>query len=150
MNASPPFLLLVQGLLGISDPEVIFENQFLLNNICLLYSTISKVINRKASGYALLMTSAARDGGLREDSIKLFSNLVHPRTSQKYDKEVLSKGWDQPLVAALHSEKEHFRNLHEAIQKKAELILVSATEAEIDGVGDEIDQLLDTTPPQVQ
>ena len=150
MNASPSFLLLVQGLLGISDPEAIFENQFLQNNVCLLYSTLSKVVNRKASGYALLMTSAARDGGLREDSIKLFPSLVHPRTSQKYDKEVLSKGWDQPLAAALQSEKEHFRNLHEAIKKKSELILESASEAEIDLVGEEIDQLWDTTPPQVQ
>ena len=51
-----------------------------------MYSTVSKIINRKATGYALLMTTAVRDGGLREDTIKLFSMLVHPRTSKKYVK----------------------------------------------------------------
>ena len=85
-NSPHAFLLLVQGLLGISNPEDIFESQFLLNNVCFMYSTVSKIINRKATGYALLMTTAVRDGGLREDTIKLFSMLVHPRTSQKYVK----------------------------------------------------------------
>ena len=79
------------------------DSQYLLNNICFMYSTVSKIINRKATGYALLMTTAVRDGGLREDTIKLFSMLVHPRTSQKYDKEVLARGWDQPLEIELQS-----------------------------------------------
>ena len=105
-NSSPAFLLLVQGLLGISEPDEIFCSQYLLNNICFLYSTVAKMLNRKASGYALLMTSAVRDGGLREDTIKLFSMLAHPRTSQKYDKDVLSQGWDQPLQQALGAENE--------------------------------------------
>jgi hypothetical protein len=48
------------------------SSRYLLNSI-FIYGSISKIINTNASGYALLMTSAVRDGGLREDSIKLFS-----------------------------------------------------------------------------
>ena len=147
-NSPPAFLLLVKGLLGISDPEVVFDSQFLLNNVCLLYSTISKAINRKATAYALLMTTAARDGGLREDSIKLFSMLVHPRTSQKYDKEVLAKGWDKPLKAALETEKEHFSKLHEAFLRKEEMEQVTGEDT--GQVEEEINQLVDTVPKQVQ
>ena len=149
-NSSSAFLLLVKGLLGIADPEIIFDSQYLLNNICSLYSCMSKVINRKATGYALLMTSAARDGGLREDSIKLFSMLVHPRTSQKYDKEVMCKDWDKPLSDALSAEKEHFEKLHRALQKKADLIIEGASDDEIGQVKVEIKQLHDSVPPQVQ
>ena len=146
-SQSPPaFLLLVQGLLGISDPDTIFESQHLLNNVCFLYSTISKTMNRKATGYALLMTTTARDGGLREDSIKTFSMFVHPRTSQKYDREVLSKGWDKPLEETLVAEKEHFVKLHEALRKK----IVIDVDENIDEVDDEIEELLNTIPPQVQ
>ena len=149
-NSSPAFLLLVTGLLGISDPEVVFESQYLINTVCFIYSTICKVINRKATGYALLLTNAVRDGGLREDSIKLFSMLVHPRTSQKYDRGVLSKDWDLPLATTLQAEKEHFSNLHEALQNKSSLIEESATDAEIKQIGEEISQLIGSTPPQVQ
>ena len=139
------FLLLVQGLLGISDPETIFDSQHLLNNICFLYSTISKTMNRKATGYALLMTTTARDGGLREDSIKLFPMFVHPRTSQKYDREVLSKDWDKPLEETLLAEKEHFVKIHEAFRKK---MLVDVDE-NMEEVDDELEQLLNTIPQQV-
>ena len=150
-NSSSAFLCLVQGLLGISDPDEIFNSQYLLNNICFIYSSISKIINRKATGYALLMTSAVRDGGLREDSIKLFSMLVHPRTSQKYDREVLAKGWDQPLEAALNSEREHFKKLHDALEKKADLLKdATSADAEISEVEKEVTQLLDSSPLQVQ
>jgi hypothetical protein len=98
-----------------------------------------------------LMTSAVRDGGLREDSIKLFSMLVHPRTSQKYDREVLAKGWDQPLEAALNSEREHFKKLHDALEKKADLLKdATSADAEISEVEKEVTQLLDSSPLQVQ
>ena len=150
LNSSPAFLILVQGILGITDPEVIFESQFLVNNIAFLYSTVSKVLNRKATGYALLMTTAARDGGLREDSIKLFSMFVHPRTSQKYDKEVLSYNWDQPLKAALQAEKDHFQLLHEALEKKSNLEMQIATDDEIVAVSDEVNKLFNSVPLQVQ
>ena len=98
-----------------------------------------------------MMTNAVRDGGLREDSTKLFSMLVHPRTSQKYDKEVLAKGWDQPLQAALDSEREHFKKLHDALEKKADLLRdATSAEVEISEVDKEVTQLLDSSPLQVQ
>ena len=81
------FALVAKGLFGISNEEEIFSSQHILNNIACLLSTVSKAINRKATSYAYLMTNAVRDGGLREDSIKLFPMLIHPRTSQIYDKE---------------------------------------------------------------
>ena len=149
-NSFPAFRLLVQGLLGIADPEAVFDSQYLLNNVCFVYSSLSKVINRKASGYALLMTSAVRDGGLREDSIKLFSVLVHPRTSQKYDKNVLSQGWDQPLQATLKSEREHFQKLHDALLNKSKLTNDGAASEEIDEAGKDVTLLLNSAPPQVQ
>ena len=89
-----------------------------------------------------------RDGGLHEDSIKLFSMLVHPRTSQKYDRGVLSKDWDLPLATTLQAEKEHFSNLHEALQNKSSLIEECATATEIKQIGEEICQLIGSTPPQ--
>ena len=98
-NSDPSFQLLLNGLLGISDPAIIFESQYLLNTVALVYSTVAKVINRNATGYALLLTTSARDGGLREDSLGMFSCMVHVRTSQKYDKETLANGWDQGLKA---------------------------------------------------
>ena len=58
---------------------------------------MGKLINRKATGYALLLTTAARDGGLRENTLKLHCCMVHPRTSQKYDKKVRGEGWDNQL-----------------------------------------------------
>ena len=148
LNSSPTFILLVQGILGISKPEAVFDSQYLLNILSTLYSISAKCINRKATGYALLMTGAARDGGLREDSLKLFSMFVHVRTSQRYDKGILSVGWDLPLADALASEKEHFSKLHEALQRKSELDMEGATD--FDRIDEEINQLLDTIPPQVQ
>ena len=150
-NSSPAFHLLVTGLLGITDSSVVFENQYLLNNIVFIYSTISKVINRKATGYALLLTNAVRDGGLREDSIKIFSMLVHPRTSQKYDREVLAKDWNKPLEMTMQAEREHFKNIHEALQAKAEMIEdESSTAEEINQIDKKISELIGSVPPQVQ
>ena len=146
VNSSSSFNLVVQGLLGISDPEVVFESQVLLNNLTFIYSTVSKVINRKATNYALLMTTALRDGGLREDSLKMFSMLVHPRTSQKYDKEVLAEGWDEPLANTLEAEKEHFTKIHDAVERLTDL--EDNDDREL--IEEEIGHLLATVPPQVQ
>ena len=85
-----------------------------MNNLVFIYSSIAKVLNRKATGYALLMTTAVRDGGLREDSVKLFSMLVHPRTSQKYNRNILAKDWDQSFLESLNTEKEQLKKLHMA------------------------------------
>ena len=56
----------------------------------------------------MVLTAAARDGGLREDSLKLFVFLVHPSTMQRYDRHVLAKDWDQARKKALETEKLHF------------------------------------------
>ena len=110
-NSPQAFDLLCRGLFGLSDSNKVFESQHLMNNTSLLFSTICKLNNRKATGFALLLTNAARDGGMREDTIKLFSCLVHPRTSQKYDRRVLAKDWDLELRQSLEEEKSYFKTL---------------------------------------
>ena len=144
------FRLLVHGLLGISDDDQVFESQFLLNNICLLYSTIGKILNRKATGYALLLTTTARDGGLREDSIRILACFVHPRTSQKYDRSVLAEGWDTRLNENLKKEEKHFEAIKEAEIKIEQLLQSDAAADVISDAKNDLETLLDTTPPQLQ
>ena len=148
--SSASFRLLVHGLLGISDQNQIFESQFLLNNVCLLYSTIGKIINRNATGYALLLTTAARDGGLREDSLRILSFLVHPRTSQKYDRAVLAEGWDAGLRDNLKKEKMHFEAMKEVEAKIETLLQNDAAEDVINDAKTDLETLRDTSPPQLQ
>ena len=149
-NAPAAYQLLVQGLIGVnSELDSIHEKTHLRNNIALLYSTISKLINRKASGYSLLQTAIARDGGLREDSIKLFPNLSHPRTMQRYDAEVLAKNWDESLRLALAEELRAFENLREA--EKA--LIKAVQEGNIDVIDEAeklLNQLKDDVPHQVE
>ena len=148
--ANPSFELVVHGLLGISEEEEIFSSQFLINNVCLIYSTISKIINRQATGYALLLTTAARDGGLREDSIKILAPLLHPRTSQKYDSFVLCKGWDRKLNKNLEEEKSHFEAQKVAESNVEQLLQNDAPEEVINDAKRNLATLLDTAPPQLQ
>ena len=145
-NAPEAYQILTEGLLGVADPEVVLDSHHLINNVALLYSTISKSVNRKASGYSLLLTSMARDGGLREDSIKLFSNLSHPRTVQKYDKEVLAKDWDCKLKEVLALESEKFQEL-----KIAEINLESLLQdLDVDAIAASVEELKQNLPKQVQ
>ena len=149
-NSEDAFLLLVCGLLGVANPETVFDSQHLLNNIAMLYSTVAKVINRQSTGYALLLTTVARDGGLREDSLKLFSGLCHPRTSQKHDSSVLAHGWDEKLRASLKKERDHFEEESKARARMEDLL---ANEAEVDTVEsakEELEDLLDAAPPQTE
>ena len=142
------YRVLAQGMLGISDMETIPGNQHLNNVLTMLYSTIAKTINRKATGYGLLLTTVARDGGMREDSMKLLCNLCHPRTAQKYDMEVLSLGWDDNLREVLNSELLHFQEL-----RRAELsldLLDEATHSQIDAAAAHIELLKVSMPLQVQ
>ena len=108
------FTILTKGLFGVSDENTVFSSQHLMNDVSLILSTIAKRVNRLATGFALLLTTELRSGGLREDSIKLLSALVHPRTSQKYDRQVLSKEWDAGLKACLQDEKEFFISKRQA------------------------------------
>ena len=147
-NSISSFDLLVHGLLGISEEEEIFDSQFLLNNIALLYSTIGKILNRQAVGYALLLTTAARDGGLREDSLKIFSFMVHPRTSQKYDQKVLAVGWDTNLKDGLEEEKAHFEKLKDTELIIEKLLQEGAAVAAVEAAQREFEDLLDSCPPQ--
>ena len=149
-NSGAAFQLLLNGLFGITDLAKIYDSVFLLNNVALIYSTIAKITNRQASGYALLLTTSARDGGLREDSLGLFSCLVHPRTSQKYDKDTLSVGWDKDLKESLKKEKEHFEQQKQAEIKFEELMLADASSVTIDAAKDNLEHLKDTVPPQLQ
>ena len=148
-NSPSAYQLLVQGLIGVSDMESISENKHLKNNISLIYSTLSKLVNRKATGFALVQTAAARDGGLREDSIKLFSNFCHPRTMQRYDSEVLAKNWDKELKKTLANEFSHFEALREAEEHLAETVQQGLVDGEAEAE-EKVQQLLDTVPPQVQ
>ena len=116
-NACPCFLLIVKGLLGLSNPEDVFSSQYLINTVAFFYSIIAKHANRLCTGFALQLTTAARDGGMREDTIKLLPCFVHPRTSQKYDKSCLASGWDDKRLACLKEEQDHFRKIHVAIKK---------------------------------
>ena len=149
-NSSISFQLLTQGLLGITNQEDIFASQFLLNNIALLYSTIGKIQDRRAIGYALLLTTMARDGGLREDSLKLFSSMVHPRTSQKYDKSVLATGWDSKLQASLKEETDHFIDQKEAEHNLEQLLQSEAPPEAVEAAENELEVLRDNSPPQMQ
>ena len=149
--AKPAFLLLVHGLLGVANPDDVFKSQHLLNVSSLIYSTVSKTINQKASGYALLLTTAARDGGLREDSLRLFSSImVHPRTSQKYDKSVLSVGWDTKMVECLKEEETHFDTLVKAGANIEKLLQDDASAEDIEVAKEYLENLMDTAPPQTQ
>ena len=100
------FGIVTQVLFGMEDPEQVFQNPHLMNNLALIYSSIARMHNRSASGYALYLGAVARDGGLREESIKLFPQFCHPRTLQKYD-HVLAKHSRAPLEEKLRDEKQH-------------------------------------------
>lgn len=149
-HSDSSFQLLVKGLLGISDQKEIFESQFLLNNIALLYSIIGRILNRNATGYALLLTTTARDGGLREDSLVVFPCLVHPRTSQRYDKEVLAAGWDTSLKDCLKEEKVNFEAQKETETRIEQLLHDDADNDAIEAAMKELEILKDSSPQQLQ
>ena len=149
-NSSSAFLLIVRGLLGISCPDEVFESELLLNTITLVYSTVGKLINRKATGYALLLTTAARDGGLREDTIKLLCCMVTSRTSQRYDKEVMAEGWDTAFKETLKIEKDHFEKQMQADSNIEKLCNEHRSYDVISAARDDLENLLDTAPPQLQ
>ena len=110
--------LLTQGILGLPDPSLVLSSRKHLNAVALIMSTAAKSVNRNCTGYALQLTTAVRAGGLREDTIKVLSScLVHPRTSQKYDRSTLAKDWDSSMQSSLRHEEDHFR-AQEAISKQ--------------------------------
>ena len=144
------FQVITQGLLGVSNPDDIFNSQHLLNCISLVYSTVAKTINRKATGYALLLTTVARDGGLREDSLKMCCQMVTPRTSQRYDKSVIATGWDNELQECLGKEKAYFENLNIAAAKVEQLLQDEEALEDVESAKHELEIMLDNAPPQLQ
>ena len=149
-NANSAFHLLVRGLLGLTNVEEIFESQVLQNRVCLVFSIVSQCVNRKAVAYALLLTSSLRDGGLREDSLKLLSCLVHPRTSQKYERSVLARDWDAPRKEALKLEKDHFLKIRQAEIDLTTSLHEAASDESIEVKRMDLKQLIKDTPPQLQ
>ena len=144
--------LIATGLLGIVDLDSIEEEQDKLNILAMIYGTASKSVNQKATGYCLRLTTIARDGGLREDSLKLLSFLCSPRTAQRYDKNVLGGAdWNSKLLNALQSERKQFEELREA---KLELEQKTATldflPSELETALAEIKTKEDNLPPQLQ
>ena len=110
MQNCPLVFKIILSFLNIEDYDTILNNHGHNQNVvAMIFSLIANVINRKATGYALVLTTMARHGGMREDSIKLLCCLCHPRTSQKYDKEVLAKDWDVALKKTLALELSSFQ-----------------------------------------
>ena len=112
-NAPDAFNLLVSGLMGVNDVETLNDNNFQMNRVALILSTVANQIDRNATRYSMVQTSAARDGGLREDSLKLFANFCYPTTMQSYDRRTLAKDWDRDLKEAMEEERQHFLALDE-------------------------------------
>ena len=143
--------MLVNGLLGVSHTEEVFSSQHLMNIVATVYSIAARLTNRQAIGFALQQTTAVRDGGSREDTIKPLPNLVHPRTSQKYDKSVLASGWNENLKKCLQAELEHFKAEEELARKIQELLASENTDLDrIAELKNEYNKLLSNAPPQIQ
>ena len=64
------FNLISFGLIGATSAEEVFEDRNKRNILAMIYGTIARHINRKASGYCLLLAIIVRDGGLREDTMQ--------------------------------------------------------------------------------
>ena len=124
------FDLVCQVLLGVSNASSVFDNQFLLNSVCTIYSIIARIHNRNAIGYSLLLGVTARDGGLREESLKIFCLFPHIRTIQRYDK-VLAKDFRCKLLDRLKEESDYFKELKQATIKFETLSVHDNSEKEL-------------------
>ena len=127
-KAKDAFQILIL-LLGVKDFDTLIENKHYINVVTSFYSLLSKSINRNATGYALLQTSMVRDGGLREDSIKLFPYFVHPRTVQHFDVNTLAVDWNKEFMEALQIEKDYF---HEVLALENEIENLKSTQMSVD------------------
>ena len=137
MENAPLTFNTLSKLLGITQNDV-NESSDIRNVVAMMFSLLARLLNRKASGYAHLLTSEARDGGLREDSIKLMANFSHPRTVQKFDKEVLAKDWDSELLEALDYERTVFNSNLEAYKDHLQSELDSSSIPQIQPVWDNL------------
>ena len=125
-----------------------YENNKLLNVVAMLFSTAAKKVNRNATAYALQLTLTARDGGMREDSVKVLgSSLCSPRTAQRYDIDVLSKDWNFNSKQALLQEALHFSELHEMEQI---LEKIDPSSEDYDNIAEKVKMLKQTIPYQIE
>ena len=147
-SSSESFEILL-GLLGGVNPDSLSDSQYLKNLLAHMYSIVAKHINRKATGFALHQTSNARDGGMREDTIKLNPNFVHPRTVQNYDKKVLAKNWNENLLTNLSNEADWYLKLENAESELAKK-LESSSLADIQEAQKTVSDIEDSLPRQVQ
>ena len=76
--------------------------------------------------------------------------MVHPRTSQKYDKSVMAVNWDSNLNAYLKEEKDHFDNQRKAENNIEKLLQSEAPHEAVKAAENELEKLLDNSPPQMQ
>ena len=149
-SSGDAFDCLVRGCLGFKNVESLFESKQMVNTVSLLYGTMAKAVNHLASGYCLLMATAAKDAGMREDSMKLFPCFVHPRTVQKHMNQVMSKGWDSELVESLKKEKQHYEKLSQAKAFLEDVLVYDPTnERALVAAKAEVEELTDTMPPQL-
>ena len=140
------FNMVTQVLLGLQIPhDDIFSSNFLLNNICLMYSSIARIHNRKATGYALLMGVMARDGGLKEDFLKIFPEFCHPRTLQKLDHK-LALNSKAPLIEKIEKERNYLKDLVAVKDRLEALAIVDGTKEEVDAAKRDLQLIQDGAP----
>ena len=147
-DTAPDTFNIIIKLLGIADTNEVFEQQHITNLVAILYAAISKHINREASGFCLFLTTILRDGGLREDSMRILNYILcDPRTAQRYDTDVLAKDWDADLCNILEGEQRHYDELREA--EKVLDTMIDDSPQEITVAVNDIKALKAKIPPQV-
>ena len=140
------FNMVTKVLLGLQiPPDDMFSNNFLLNNICLMYSLIARIHNRKATGYSILMGVMARDGGLKEDFLKIFPEFCHPRTLQKYDHK-LAVNSQAPLIEKIETERKYWQDLVAVKDRLEGLDILDGTEEEIEAAKKDLKVIQETAP----
>ena len=138
------YFLLVEVILG-TDNETVFNNKFLMRNVCLMYSMIARLKNRKATAYALFLGMVARDGGLSHESLKMFSEFCHPGTLQKYDYKLAAHS-DAPLNEKLEEERQFIDEVSNTLKDIENLQLNGGSESEIQTLYEKVDQLNQNVP----
>ena len=110
-----------------------------------MYSIIARILNRKATGFALFVGSIARNGGLREDSLKLLPQCVHPRTLQKYDHSLQAHS-REPLHEQLMEEKTFIDNIKKIVEQMETLSIDDDSQVKLNELENELESLKQNTP----
>ena len=140
------YQLVTEVLLGMHDDKVL-NSSFLQNRVCLLFTTLARIRNRKATGHALCMGMLARDGGLKEEFLKLFCEFCHPRTLARYD-HVLAAQAEIPLECKLNEEKEFIDDVSKVINDVKNLS-ISHSSDESESLASKLQNLNANTPKMI-